>query len=405
MTDRSAVSRSQAAEEGQKLATRRLLLVCIPLFWGSLYIYSSYLSVYAESLNPSLSLVGVIVAAYGFTQLWLRIPIGVATDRLGRRKPFVLAGALFGALSCAALLIAPQPWVLILGRGLAGVAAACWVPLTVLLVATYPADRVVQATSMATALSAAGMTLSSALGGQLAEATNVRVPFWAGIGLGVVTAALLALVREPAAPSRKPTSVRALLSVGRIRLVLVVSLLAMVNQYISWAMTHAFVPIYARDLGASTANLGMLMSVWQGVFAIVSYLAARVAARLGARWTVVAGMVLTTVGTMLLPATRSLAMLSVLRGLHGAGVGLTMPVLMAGAVGSVPPEKRGAAMGFYQSIYAIGMVAGPAVNGVLADSLGVTATFLVTGGIAVVALAVSALVLPHRVGQASAGRP
>jgi len=211
-----------AAERRQALATRRLLLACIPLFWGAAYIYNSYLSVYAESINPSLSLVGVVVAAYGFMQLLLRIPVGVASDRLGRRKPFVLAGALFGALGCAALLIAPQPWVLILGRGLAGVAAACWVPLTVLLVATYPSDRVLQATSMATALSAAGMTVFSAVGAQLAELSNVRVPFWVGIGMGLLTAGLLATVREPPATSRKPTSVRALLAVGRIRLVLVV---------------------------------------------------------------------------------------------------------------------------------------------------------------------------------------
>jgi MFS family permease len=166
------------------LATRRLLLLCIPFFWSAIYIYNSYLSVYAESINPSLSLVGVIVATYGFTQLVLRIPVGVASDKMGRRKPFVMAGALFGALSCAALLIAPKSWVLVLGRGLAGVAAACWVPLTVLLVATYPQDQVIKATSMATALSATGMTVASAVGGAVAEATSLRVPFWLGSGWG-----------------------------------------------------------------------------------------------------------------------------------------------------------------------------------------------------------------------------
>ncbi len=400
----SAEAAARAAERKQTLATRRLLLLCIPLFWGSLYIYNGYLSVYAERINPSLSLVGIIVASYGLTQLVLRIPIGVATDRLGRRKPFVLAGALFGALSCAALLIAPQPWVLILGRGLAGVAAACWVPLTVLLVATYPADRVVQATAMATALSAVGMTVFSAFGGQLAEMTNERVPFAVGIGLGLLSAALLSAVREPAARGGKSSSVRALLSVGRIRLVLVVSLLAMLNQYISYAMTHAFVPIYARQLGADTGDLGVLMSVWQGVFALVSYVSAWITARLGARWTVVAGMALTTVGTALLPTTRSLAVLTVLRGLHGAGAGLTMPVLMAGAVASVPPERRGAAMGFYQSIYAIGMVAGPTLNGVFADHLGLTSTFVITGAISLATLVAAALTLPHQVGQTQESR-
>jgi len=393
---------AHAAERQRMLAARRLLLICIPLFWGSLYVYNGYLSVYAEQINPSLSLVGLIVASYGFTQLILRIPVGVATDRLGKRKPFVLAGALFGALSCAALLIAPEPWVLVLGRGLAGVAAACWVPLTVMLVATYPADQVVQATGMATTLSAVGMTLFSALGGQLAEVTSVRVPFGVGIGLGLASAVLLASVREPAAAAGKPASVRELLSVGRVPIVLVVSVLAMCNQYITWAMTHAFVPIYAKELGADSGDLGMLMSVWQGMMAVFSYVSPWITARLGARRAVVTGMALTTVATMLLPATRSLTVLTVLRGLHGAGVGMSMPVLMAGAVASVPPKRRGAAMGFYQSIYAIGMVAGPALNGVLADHLGLTATFVVTGVIGVGTGLIAALTLPYHMGEAQA---
>lgn len=391
-----------AAATAANLSTRRLLLLCIPFFWSALYIYNSYLSVYAESINPSLSLVGVIVAAYGFTQLVLRIPVGITSDRLGRRKPFVLAGALFGSLSCAALLIAPQSWVLVLGRGLAGVAAACWVPLTVLLVATYPQDQMVKATSMATALSAIGMTIASAAGGALAQATNLRVPFWVGIALGLATAVMVGTVREPRAAAKKPVSIPALVAVGRVPIVLAVSLFAMLNQYVSWSMTHAFIPIYAKELGVDNAGLGMLMSVWQGVYALFSFASGPLGMRLGTRWSVALGLLLSTLGVALTPLTGSIVPLALLRALHGAGVGIMSPVAMAGAVSAVAPEKRGAAMGFFQSIYAIGMVAGPAVSGVFADSLGLTPTFLITGALSLLTAGAAVLFLPNKVRQVTA---
>jgi len=389
-----------AEADAARVARRRLLLLGIPLFWSSLYVYNAYLSAYARTLGASLSLVGVIVAAYGFTQLLLRIPIGIASDRIGRRKPFVLAGALAGALSAASMLIAPEPWVLVLGRGLAGVAAACWVPLSVLLVGSYPKGEVVRATSMATALGAIGMTAASAAGGQLAEMAGVRPPFVVGVGLGIITALLLARVAEPERTVRQPTSLGALLTVGRTPLLLAVSILALLNQYISWAMTQGFVPVYAADLGASEAELGLLMSTWQATYAAVSLLSALIATRLGTRWTVALGMALTAIATLLTPAAHALAPLVVLRFVHGAGVGVATPVLMAGVMLAVPEAKRGAAMGFYQSIYAIGMVAGPAISGVFGDTLGLGTTFILTGVIGLVTTFLSLILLPNAMRQA-----
>jgi len=319
---------------------------------------------------------------------------------VGRRKPFVLAGALAGALSGASMLIAPQPWVLVLGRALAGVAAACWVPLSVLLVASYPKDQVVRATSMATALGAVGMTVASAAGGQLAQVAGERPPFIVGIALALITALLLSRVGEPERTVRRPTSLGALLAVGKTPLLLAVSIISLLNQYITWAMTQGFVPVYAAELGATKAQLGLLMSIWQGTYAAVSFVAAHITARLGARWAVALGMALTTIATLLTPAAHAVAPLLVLRFVHGAGVGIVMPVFMAGVVYAVPESRRGAAMGFYQSIYAIGMVAGPTISGVFGDSLGLGTTFTITGLIGLVTIALSVAFLPRTMRQA-----
>lgn len=87
------------------------------------------------------------------------------------------------------------------------------------------------------------------------------------------------------------------------------------------------------------------------------------------------------------------------RPVHGINTGLVSPVLMGSALLAVPEGKRGAAMGFFQAIYAIGMVAGPAVSGVFADRMGLVGTFYITGLFALATMLAAALLLPHRIRQ------
>ncbi|MBQ35253.1 MAG: MFS transporter, partial [Gemmatimonadaceae bacterium] len=54
--------------------------------------------VYAEGLGASLTMVGLIIASYGFVQFALRIPIGYLSDRRGARLPFILIGLLANAV-------------------------------------------------------------------------------------------------------------------------------------------------------------------------------------------------------------------------------------------------------------------------------------------------------------------
>jgi predicted MFS family arabinose efflux permease len=53
-------------------------------------------------------------------------------------------------------------------------------------------------------------------------------------------------------------------------------------------------------------------------------------------------------------------------------------LLITLAVLAVPPAQRATAMGVYQAIYALGMLAGPWVAGLLAGTAGLPAMFVVS---------------------------
>jgi MFS family permease len=58
-----------------------------------------YVAPYAEQMQADLRLTGLIVGAYGFVQMVIRFPLGIFSDRIGKRKIFILMGLLFAGIS------------------------------------------------------------------------------------------------------------------------------------------------------------------------------------------------------------------------------------------------------------------------------------------------------------------
>ena len=84
-----------------------------------------------------------------------------------------------------------------------------------------------------------------------------------------------------------------------------------------------------------------------------------------------------------MPLTDDLILLGVLQAVNGLGRGLLNTVLISLALRSADSADRATAMGSYQALYAIGMLAGPAVSGIVADASGIDAVFWVSAVVTV----------------------
>ncbi len=80
--------------------------------------------IYAEQLpgGDNLTLVGIAIGAYGLTQALLQIPFGWWSDRIGR-KPVIYAGLVIFAAGSFVAALAPNIYIIILGRTLQGAGA------------------------------------------------------------------------------------------------------------------------------------------------------------------------------------------------------------------------------------------------------------------------------------------
>lgn len=100
--------------EVSQAKTRKINLIvyssAVALFWTSLYLYVPTLPVYVNERVNSLSAVGLILAMYGLWQAIIRFPLGIASDRLGLRKPFILSGFFLSILGALVMGLSNTGW-------------------------------------------------------------------------------------------------------------------------------------------------------------------------------------------------------------------------------------------------------------------------------------------------------
>jgi len=223
-------------------------------------------------------------------------------------------------------------------------------------------------------------------GSNAAEIYGARSSFLLAASAAVLAVILGLFIRENREISRKPVSFKELLSICKSGNLIVMSVLAILSQFISYATVYGFTPIVAESLGANSVLLGLLstLSILPGIPA-GALSGSFFAGKLGERKTLFLGFAVTALSCLSIPFVKSLAVLIVTQVIGGFGKGVTIPLLMGLCIKNVEENKRGSAMGFFQAIYGLGMFAGPVVVGFISDNVSLDAGFYFTAVIGIIA--------------------
>ncbi|MDP2327177.1 MAG: MFS transporter [Dehalococcoidia bacterium] len=352
------------------------------LFWLSLYFYVPFLPLRAQDLGASNTMLGAVVASYAIAQVGLRIPIGVAADALGRRKPFAVIALVASALGALWLALSPNPWSLFAARAVTGIAGAGWVAITVLYASYFATGDAARAMSRIMAVNAVALVLATFIGGLLADALGTDSTFYAGVVVAAAGAVLLLLAEEPPLADRRPSSPRLFLEIARVPLLVTVSVIGIAVQFVSFATSFGFVPVYAEQIGATDAEVGYITTAMFATSVVGTLLVPWMVARTGYAVTLLIGVLVTAIAAAVVPLTSDVLELGVTQALNGFGRGSTNALLITLAVLAVAPAQRATAMGVYQAVYAIGMLSGPVVSGAVADAVGIEAVFYLSTAVA-----------------------
>jgi MFS family permease len=359
---------------------RALFCLVTMIFWFTLYIYVPILPNYVTYLGGSLKMVGLVVGSYGLVQMLLRIPLGIWSDRIGKRQVFITLGVFLALASSLVMGVFPTVPAMLVGRALSGAAAATWVTFTVLFSSYFPSQDAPKAMGLAMFYNSVGQMLATSMGGYMAELFGWKVPFLVGAIVGLVGVLLSLRIKETEWIDRTPLQVPELLAVGRERGLLIVSGLAILTQCMTFATVYGFTPIYAESIGASPGELSLLTFFSTLPVAIAAWSSSTgLVARYGERQIVTTGLILGALAAAIVPFTKTLPQLYITQAIGSLGRGIVFPVLMGLSIQTVPEQKRATAMGFFQAIYALGMFGGPVLVGIIGDISGLTGGFLATG--------------------------
>ncbi|MFV2009767.1 MFS transporter [Micromonospora sp. LOL_027] len=430
----SAVADATAADSDPTIhdpRRRRAVLVAVCIALMAVIASVSGLNVaqqeFAVAFGASQSTVLWIINIYTITLAALLLPLGAVGDRWGR-KPVLLAGlVIFGAASAAAGL-ATSTEIMITARLLSGVGAAMIMPITLAVItSTFPAQERSRAIGAWTAVAGGGGLLGMYLSAFLVDVADWRWLFALPVALVVVAAGLT--IRY--VPNSREESDHPFDTVGSLSSVLAaVGLIFVLHEgpergwtapatlvgllvgvvgaivFVGWELRRR-TPLLDvrlfRDRGLSSGSVALLavFGVQAGIFVVLfpyfqavlgwsglrstlammpmallmmiaSGLAPRVAALVGARATMAAGIFLGGAGLALMASFVSVdgGYLSVLPGMlaMGLGMGLSMTPSTEAITSALPRARQGTASALNDVTREFGAALGVALLGAIVSA-------------------------------------
>ena len=376
----------------------------------------------ALALDASQGDVLWVINIYTITMAALLLPLGAVGDRWGR-KPVLIAGLVVFGVASASAGLAPTTGVMLAARFLSGVGAAMIMPVTLAVItSTFPAEERSKAIGVWTAVAGAGGILGMFVSAVLVDVASWRWLFVLPVVL-VLSAIPMALGAIP--NSRKVSEHRFDLAGALTSLIAVVGFVLVLQEgpeqgwttpatllsllvgvggviaFVGWELRQQ-APLLdvrmfrKRGLASGSVSLLAVFGVPTGIFVVLypylqavlgwsglgstlalmpmpvlmiacSALAPRLAARIGVRLTMAAGIFLGGAGLGLMAIFVSVdgGYLSVLPGylVMGLGMGLAMTPSTEAITSSLPREQQGVASALNDVAREFGSALGVALLG------------------------------------------
>lgn len=379
----------------KKLNSRLILEIVIVLFWSSEYAHVPYFTPYLRSMGTGAALVGMVVASYGFTQMLLRIPVGITTDVTGAYRFVIISGLFFTTVSSLGLYLTTNIVLIFICRVLAGVASSTWIASTVAYMTHYPASESVYASARLNSLNNGGKLVAFAIGGAAAAAAGYRAALFVSFATGLI-GLILALFIDKVEIRREHLSIRKVAGAMASPMVLIPSLLMAVQQMVLHATVFSFTSDIAKQSGASSGMLSVLSAVFTAVQILsAALIASPVFRRLSRNRALAGGYGLLVVYMLILGYSGSVPLILVGQAAAAVGSAILASLLLSECVRGVPEGERSTVVGTFQAIYGLGMTVGPILMGTLMEYSGIRFGCTVFSA-AILMLAVAVLLLWRR---------
>jgi DHA1 family multidrug resistance protein-like MFS transporter len=171
--------------------------------------------------------------------------------------------------------------------------------------------------------------------------------------------------------------------------------LSMFSSMLGMGVVAPLLPLYAESLGATGIWIGIIFAGFAISATTITPIAGRLSDRRGRKLFLCIGLLINAIVSLGYIWADSAAQLTLVRLIHGAAAGMTMPVAQA-YVGDISPEgEEGKWMGYINAAFFGGIGVGPLIGGILSDHFGMSAAFLTMGGLNLLPFLIVVSLLPE----------
>lgn len=358
---------------------RRLLAISIAalLVDFSAGVLRPVLPILAREFQASYALVGFVATAYAIARLIVDVPLGSVVDKLGRR-PLLLGGAIIYIVGTIFGILATNIYYLIMFSFFRGLAYAAFFNACYTLVGDIsPPDKRAQYMSLNLASSFVGISIGSAIGGEVTQRFGSQSPFILILSVLIVALIFTYLTVKESfdVQQAKPFELKKFFEF-RNSAVMVIYLASFVSFFTANAVSEVFLPLYSKEIVTlSLVQVGLVLTLDSMSNLCTLTFFGQVSDKLGRKLALLVGFAIFATACGLLRFV-GLGMFFAVVACFGISKGIVSPVLRAAVIDLADFEQRGLALGVQRIFCDLGAILGPVLLGVLSDTYGVPSVFI-----------------------------
>lgn len=369
------------------------------LFFISITSFDPFVSSYASELGIPPVMIGSIVGITGLASMFMRLPLGVLSDILLKRKLFIQIGLAITMLSWSIAYLNPNEYTLFIGKLSNGLTGSTWVIYTVMFAGYFKSGQSAKAVAMISVASPLGSFLGSTIGGLVINQYDYAASFLVAVLSALLALLLTFFIREVSVSSESPKYHKSIFTKQiSDKSLWLISILGIITQMVMYGTRDSFTPLLAQNLGATPIVISWLSNAHLILFGVATALCPLFYKHLGLKNTGVLGFIIQGFMIMLFPFSPNLPVMFLLQAVAGIAYGLNFTFLMSIILENTNQQEKTTRMGFFQSFYSIGVFGGPLLMGFLIETFSEVVGFTFIG-LASVAAALIIRVLNYKIPQ------
>lgn len=400
----SSLSRKRKNENanGVQIDANLLIIICISLIAiGGVVGINPVMPNIAKSLNIPPQNIGLIMTSFLIPSTVGTLVFGALADRFGRKKVLIPSLLVFGigGILCAS---ANNFRSLLEWRFVTGIGAASLESLELTLIGDlYSGKMLTSAMGFNSAMMGIAATIYPVIGGILGEA-SWRYPFL----LSALAFPVAFLIAKKLKISKKQNNTQKLnlniylkSTFNNLKNPQVLGLLFTVFSLfvIELGAFYIYIPTFASTkLGASGAEIGILLCSQSVAFSLVASQLGFLASRLSEKSLIVLGFILCGLSLIIMPVMHSTWSLIIPCIIFGVSLALILPTLQAMLAEIAPEGCRAGFMALNVTVQSLGRALGPLFAGIAFSAWGMEGVFYSSAVLSIITVVIFGLLLTSK---------